>query len=438
MGNSVRLGDVARIKHGYAFSGEHFRDEPPGDFLVTPGNFRIGGGFSHTKAKFYNGPNVDGFFLKTGDLIVTMTDLSKAADTLGFPAVVPKPAGPYRFLHNQRIGLVEITSPGLDKRYLYYLLTSAPYRAEILASATGTTVKHTSPSRIEAFRFDLPSIAGQREISSALGALDDKIELNRKMSETLEAMARALFKSWFVDFDPVCAKAEGRDPGLPAEIAAFFPDSFEESELGKIPKGWRIEHVGSIANVNRLTISPTAYPDETFYHYSLPAFDDRRFPSRQTGSEIQSNKFLVPRDSVLLSRLNPRTPRVWMPEVDGVLRSICSTEFAVMTPNIFSRELLYCLFLSSNFCGFFATMVTGTSGSHQRVKPDSLAKMPVVSSPNSVAERFTDFAGPILSRAQHCLNESQILATLRDTLLPKLISGEIRVTDAERIVEQTA
>lgn len=367
--------------------------------------------------------------LDAGDVILT----SEAP--LGEVAYLPRKVD---WCLGQRLFAIRAESRVLEGRFLYYAMQSSFVKHELLSRASGTTVHGIRQSELRKISVPLPPLSEQRAIATMLGALDDKIELNRKMSATLEAMARALFKSWFVDFDPVRAKAEGRDPGLPPEIAALFPDSFEDSELGGIPTGWRIEHVGSIANVNRLTINPTAYPDENFCHYSLPAFDDRRCPSRQTGSEIQSNKFVVPRNSVLLSRLNPRTPRVWMPRVDGVLRSICSPEFAVMTPNIFSRELLYCLFSSPNFCGVFATMVTGTSGSHQRVKPDSLAKMPVVSPPKSVAERFTDFAGPILSRAQHCLNESQLLATLRDTLLPKLISGEIRVTDAERLVEQTA
>jgi type I restriction enzyme S subunit len=232
------LGDLIDIKHGFAFKGEFFRDEPPGDILLTPGNFANGGGFKADKFKYYGGPIPNEFVLHEGDLIVTMTDLSKNADTLGFPAVVPSSTEGIRYLHNQRLGKVVVRDKNAtDSLYLHYLMCSQSYRNEIVASATGTTVKHTSPERIKRFRFQLPPLSEQCAIAHILGTLDDKIELNHRMNETLEAMARALFKSWFVDFDPVRAKSEGRDPGLPKHIADLFLDSSEDSELGEIPKG---------------------------------------------------------------------------------------------------------------------------------------------------------------------------------------------------------
>ncbi len=128
--------------------------EPHGDVLLTPGNFAIGGGFKGDKFKYYDGPVPEEFVLREGDLLVTMTDLSKQADTLGYPAFVPACEPGRRYLHNQRLGKILVKSPDLiDIRFLYYLLCSADYRYEVLASATGTTVKHTSPERIKRFRF---------------------------------------------------------------------------------------------------------------------------------------------------------------------------------------------------------------------------------------------------------------------------------------------
>ena len=226
--SEVLLADVIEIKHGFAFPGEHIRDEPPGDILLTPGNFAIGGGFKGDKFKYFDGPTPEEYVLDEGDLIITMTDLSKQGDTLGYPALVPTPKQA-RFLHNQRLGKVTIcANADVDKRFLSYLLRTPKYRHEILASATGSTVKHTSPSRILAYKTSIPPRPQQRAISHILGTLDDKIELNGRMNETLEAMARALFKSWFVDFDPARAKSESRDPSLPKEITDLFPNSFEE------------------------------------------------------------------------------------------------------------------------------------------------------------------------------------------------------------------
>jgi type I restriction enzyme, S subunit len=194
-----KLAEVMDVKHGFAFPGESIRDEPPGDILLTPGNVAIGGGFKGDKFKYFDGHVPDDYVLKEGELIVTMTDLSKQADTLGYPAFVPKRFGS-RFLHNQRLGKVLIKrGADLDQRFLFYLLRTAEYRHEVLASATGTTVRHTSPGRILAYKVRLPPLAEQRAISSILGALDDKIDLNRRLNETLEAMARVFFKSRFVD-----------------------------------------------------------------------------------------------------------------------------------------------------------------------------------------------------------------------------------------------
>jgi type I restriction enzyme S subunit len=337
----------------------------------------------------------------------------------------------------RQVGLVRITLEA-DPRYIRYFLCSPEGQRAMGAYTMGSVQQVINLRDLKRVEIPTPPLRDQYAIASILGALDDKIELNRKMSATLEAIARALFKSWFVDFDPVRAKAEGRDPGLPPEIAALFPDSFQNSELGEIPKGWSIERIGSIADASRTAINPAGCPNEIFYHYSIPAFDASRLPVKEAGRAIKSNKFLVRRDSVLVSRLNPITPRIWRPDVSGALRSICSTEFAVMIPRALPREWLYCLFSSSDFCELLATMVTGTSGSHQRVKPESMKAMQVVAPLKSIAEQFTAIVAPVLARATHCLNESQTLAALRDALLPKLISGEIRVTDAERLVEKSA
>ncbi|MFY7852213.1 MAG: restriction endonuclease subunit S, partial [Brevundimonas sp.] len=159
------------IKHGYAFKGEHFRDVPPGDILLTPGNFAIGGGFQLGKVKYYGGPPAPGYVLVPGELLVTMTDLSKAGDTLGYPAIVPDDGR--RYLHNQRLGKVEIRDPRISRDFVYWLMRTRPYRDEILSSVTGSTVKHTSPKKIEAFEFALPPLVAQDAICGVLNPLDD-------------------------------------------------------------------------------------------------------------------------------------------------------------------------------------------------------------------------------------------------------------------------
>ena len=280
---NVTLGEVIDIKHGFAFKGSFFRDEPQGDILLTPGNFAIGGGFKGDKLKYYDGSIPEDFILHEGDLLVTMTDLSKQSDTLGYPAFVPANSDGRRFLHNQRLGkILPKNNTESDLRYIYYVMCSDAYRDEVLASATGTTVKHTSPSRIEQFRFSLPPLPEQRAIAHVLGTLDDKIEMNRRMNQTLEEIARALFKPWFVDFDPVRAKAalkqhalrhhaplteepsgDGAAPddewtvgrarayldAMDPRIVDLFPDRLVPSELGEIPEGWEVKALGEMFEV---------------------------------------------------------------------------------------------------------------------------------------------------------------------------------------------
>lgn len=421
------LAAVIDVKHGFAFPGENIRDEPPGDILLTPGNFAIGGGFKGDKFKYFDGKFPDDYVLSEGDLLVTMTDLSKQADTLGYPARVPKQHG-VRFLHNQRLGKVLIKpNAELDADFLFYLLRTAEYRHEVLASATGTTVKHTSPGRILAYKASVPPLPEQKAIAHILGTLDDKIELNRRMNATLEAMARALFQSWFVDFDPVRAKLDGRKPaGLDAATAALFPAHFQDSPLGHIPHGWTVGKVGDLATLSRAAINPGNFPDETFDHFSLPAFDNARTPKAELGSAIMSNKLVVAPNSVLLSKLNPHIPRIWLPDLHSSHRSVCSTEFMVACAKSgFSREYLFSLFTSSSFASVYGTLVTGTTGSHQRIRPESVLKMSVVIPPPALIQAFTDIAKPMFDRINRNIEQSRTLATLRDALLPKLLSREL-------------
>ncbi|EMI4253677.1 restriction endonuclease subunit S, partial [Vibrio vulnificus] len=192
----TKLAELITIKHGYAFKGSSMVDYATNEVLVTPGNFAIGGGFKSSKLKYHSGVIPDGYILEPGQLVVTMTDLSKESDTLGYSALVPD--DDYTYLHNQRIGLVKIKDETvLDKLYLYFLMRSPSYRHEVLASSTGTSVKHSSPSKILNFEFVLPNINIQRKVAGYLYSLELKIANNTAMNQTLEKIAQRIFKSWF-------------------------------------------------------------------------------------------------------------------------------------------------------------------------------------------------------------------------------------------------
>ena len=170
----VSLGDLVEIRHGFAFKGEYFCDEQTDYLLVTPGNFAIGGGFQE-KSKYYNGPIHRDYILKKNDLIVTMTDLSKQGDTLGYSALVPENN---RYLHNQRIGLVSVKNDLPLNECIYWLMRTPEYQKFIVNHASGSTVKHTSPKTILTYPFILPDNQALQDITGKLCAIDQKISLN--------------------------------------------------------------------------------------------------------------------------------------------------------------------------------------------------------------------------------------------------------------------
>jgi len=429
------------VKHGFAFAGEHIHETPRGDVLLTPGNFAIGGGFKGDKFKYYDGPVPEGFVLREGELIVTMTDLSKQSDTLGYPAFVPSRSDGRRFLHNQRLGKVHVKDDrAIDTRFLHYLLCGDSYRHEVLASATGTTVKHTSPDRIRRFKFSRPPLPEQRAIAHILGTLDDKIDLNRRTSETLEAMARALFKSWFVDFDPVRAKAEGRDPGLPKPLADLVPARLVDSELGEIPEGWDI---GLILDHARLMSGGTPKTDRAEYWSGAIAWASAKDVSQSPGT------FLVATERTITERgLNDSSTQM-VPALCSVVvaRGATTGRMVLLGCDMAMNQTCYALASTTEtpfalYCRLrveIDALVNAAHGSvFDTITTSTFASSRVVLPPKALLKAFEERAAPLLLRVLESTRETRTLVALRDTLLPKLISGELRVKGVKRSVEAVA
>jgi type I restriction enzyme S subunit len=313
-----------------------------------------------------------------------------------------------------------------DTRFLCYALS----QTDIGGYLTGSTMPKLTQGNLNRIPVIAPPLPEQKAIAAVLGAFDDKIELNRRMNVTLETMAQALFQSWFVDFDPVRAKTEGRPPvGLDKSTSACFSDQFQDSELGAIPETWSVGAVSDLVQFSRSSLTPANFPEEVFDHYSLPSFDEGRIPKQELGAAIKSSKFKVSRDAVLLSKLNPHIPRIWAPLLGSERRAICSTEFLVAEPlRGVTREYLYWLFTSDAFSRIYGTLVTGTTGSHQRINADSVLKTRVIIPTPALIEKFTVVAKPMLACISHNTEQSRILASLRDTILPKLLSGEISLS----------
>ena len=300
--------------------------------------------------------------------------------------------------------------------------------------ATGSVQDNINLQTLERLEIPVPPLPEQRAIAHILGTLDDKIELNRRMNETLEAIARAIFKSWFVDFNPVRAKASGEPPesicrrlGLTPDLLAIFPDRLVDSELGEIPEGWEVRGLDTIALLSTASTSPSKQPEVVFEHYSIPAFDSGTMPVYELGSTIKSNKYVVSPSGVLVSKLNPETPRVWLPAVK-TKTAVCSTEFMQFVPLLgYGRSYLYLMMCSEPMQVEILKRVTGSTGSRQRAQPSQIATLPIVVPTENVVRAFESLVTPVLLDKAGNLDQSQTLASLRDALLPKLLAGELRV-----------
>ncbi len=315
---------------------------------------------------------------------------------------------------------------GNDPKFSYYFLHTFDFGK----FNSGSAQPSLNRNFIHPVEVCVPPPAEQVAIARLLGSLDDKIELNRRMAETLEAMARALFQSWFVDFDPVNARGQGGQPGLFEDLAALFPDSLEADG---VPAEWFRVSLGNLVSIERATQDPMVLGKTLVDHFSLPAFDAGQRPVREPASDIKSLKVSIKPPLVLFSKLNPETPRVW-PVLAGTGETmLASTEFLAIRPrpNRAPLSFVASLLASNAFRDKAAGMVTGTSKSHQRVQPGALLESTWIVPTASVLAAFDEIASPMLSRAEAARNQSDTLAALRDILLPKLISGELRIADAE-------
>jgi type I restriction enzyme S subunit len=305
--------------------------------------------------------------------------------------------------------------------YLYRCLTQDKIILFLQAVAETSTSAYPliKPSVIGDLEIELPSLEEQKAIAHILSTLDEKIELNKKINKTLEDIAQAIFKHWFVDFE---------FPNEDGEPYKSSGGEMVESELGMIPKGWEVKKFGELVKIHTKSIKPFENPEETFEHYSIPAFDLQGFPEFDKGAAIRSNKYQVLEESILISKLNPRIKRIWLP-LNITKMCVCSTEFINYIPrNKKLRNFCYSVIDSCGFNDFLVQNATGSTNSRQRVKPrdmlDYLISLPYE---ESLLLSFDKIIAPFYALVNKNKIEIEFIKRLRDTLLPKLMSGEIRV-----------
>lgn len=347
--------------------------------------------------------------------------------------------------------LVLRPSPRIERRFLKYVCLSPPFLGAMQGRVTGTSSSHqrVRPEDALSIQVLLPPLPQQRVIAAVLGCLDDKIELNRRMNETLEAIARAIFKSWFVDFDPVRAKLEGRPPfGMDAATAALFPVAFEESPLGSIPKGWEVGTLKDVlaeletggrpkGGVSSYSAGIPSIGAESIvrlgaFDYSKTKFVPQEFFDVMSKGHVKSRDVLLYKDGGRPGEFEPHVTLFG----DGFPFETCAINehvYRMRASAGYGQPLLF-FWLSSDLV-MEEMRVKGTGVAIPGLNSTQVRSLTTLVPPVEVAMAFDTLVEPIIARVLAGCNESRALAELRDTLLPKLLSGELRVKDAERIAE---
>ena len=309
---------------------------------------------------------------------------------------------------------------GNDQRFAYYFLKHFDFRS----FNSGSAQPSLNRNFIHPVHVDVPPLPDQRAIAHVLGALDDKIELNRRMNETLEAMARALFKSWFVDFDPVRAKMDGRGTGLPQDIADLFPDRLVDSEMGEIPEGWEATSLGTVIEIHDRKRIPLNKRQRAERQGPYPYYG-------AAGIMDYVNDFLFDGVYILTGEDGSVVDAHGHPVVQYVWGKFWVNNHAHVLKGRkdISDEHLYLLLQRANITAF----VTGAV--QPKLNQKNLKAIPLVLPTGPACRVFSGLVAPLFARVRHNADESERLVALRDALLPKLISGEIRVQYAETVLE---
>lgn len=377
----VSLDDFVRLKRGYDLPETSRR---VGDIPVL-GSFGVTG--RHDTPK-HSGPGVT---------------IGRSGASIG---VATYCEGPYWPLNT---ALYVQDFKGNDPRFVYFVLDAIDFRSHNSGAAQPSLNRNYLGS-IEVWR---PDLDVQRTVAHALGSIDDLIANNLRRIECLEQTASLVFREWFVQF---------RCPRVSTEALAA-------SELGEIPQGWTITSLEEHARLRREGIMPRDAAAELFDHYSIPAFDAARLPSVELGGDIKSGKYVLRQPCVLLSKLNPRLPRVWRVDPSSSKsRAICSTEFLVLeTEADWPLPFVYSVVNDRDFGSRMAAMAGGTSTSHQRANPNDVMALPIIGPPAALISDFAELITPVLSMADSLVVQSDILRRVRARLLPRLVSGDLDI-----------
>lgn len=329
----------------------------------------------------------------TGDVLLNIT-----GDSVARACMVDNDALPARV--NQHVAIIRANEKLVVSSYiLYFLQMSKPYLLQLAAG--GATRNALTKGMIEELEIEVPPIEQQRKIVSLIDNIQRKIRENNAINENLQEQARSIFQSWFIDYEPFG---------------------------GSAPSDWCLSTLGRIAVMKTDSWSPAKNPDVVVEHYSIPAYDEQHYPVFEIASGIKSNKYFLTSDSVMISKLNPDTKRIWRPMcLSG--HPVCSTEFIVYeAKKKGQRDYIYSLIDSVPFFNHLCSHTTGSTNSRQRATPKSTLDFALCLPPDSVIEDFCQIVTPMYDLIASNVVENQSLAKARNNLLPRLMSGELDVS----------
>ena len=411
-----KLGEILDVTRGASLSGEFYATE--GKYIrLTCGNFDYQNNcFKENKSKdnlYYVGDFKSDFLMEEGDIITPLTE--QAIGLLGSTAIIPESG---KYIQSQDVAKIICKEELLDKDFAFYLISSTLVKQQLSAAAQQTKIRHTSPDKIRDCTVWIPELAEQKRIGKLLRSLDRKIELNRAINQNLEAMAKQLYDYWFVQFD------------FPNKDGKPYKSSggemvWNEKLKRMIPKEWTNANIYQLASISKETVNPQAQPNELFKHYSLPEYDKTGTYAEEYGIDIQSAKFIVTNNCILVSKLNPWTSRVICGNRGS--NQICSTEFVVWNPaSLKTKGFLFMLAKSAKFIEYCTQGATGTSHSHRRINPELMMKFDF-SYNSEIAIKFSLLIENIIVHLHNNIAQLKVLTEQRDELLPLLMNGQITI-----------
>lgn len=290
----------------------------------------------------------------------------------------------------------------VDEEYLYYLIK---HNVVVLKKNTHGSVFDTiTRDTFDDIEVELPSLVEQEIVASILRDLDDKIEVNNKINKNLEQQTQELFKAWFVTF---------------------------ETFGGKMPSSWSVAKLGDIATIKTNSFSPVKNPTVMLEHYSIPAFDEQKYPVFELASNVKSNKYILTDNSVMISKLNPNTKRVWRPMCISEF-AVSSTEFIIFEANDPTyKDYVFSVIDSPVFSDWMCAHTTGSTNSRQRTTPSTTLEFQIALPTQEVVSDFCKIVTPMYDMIAQNTCENRKLAAFRDALLPQLMSGELDVSNID-------